>query len=452
MSACPDYEDIKRLAQELGRPAETLIALAPNNDPFYRGLPSNKSGGEWFAEIWATYEFKHLRRAHYVLSSQPHGSIRLPNGKIYENTLLCWHLLCHAAKHCRYLNLSNGQTLIDRRNPDALIFEESDEESADPQVDVAGAWRIVLMNLPQLPAPPRLRLSATEPRQRYLVEVWVEKSGDLDDVLVPLCQEYSANLIPAKGEQSLIAREAAIERYVADGRPVRVLYLSDFDPGGQSMPLAVARKLEFAIRNNDLDLDVQVRPIALTAEQCMAYRLPRTPIKETEARRATFEDRYGEGATELDALEALRPSVLRQIVEKEIQRYRDASLVHRFSQAVQPVNERMRDATESVLTSYSDDLKAVRAAYEDLEKRVESWQSTTAELWQRIADDLAAAAPSIGDVDWPEAVEGAEQADPLFDSRRSYVQQIDRYKAHQGRPTERRERRRRRNGAAEIQP
>ena len=79
------------------------------------------------------------------------------------------------------------------------------------------------------------------------------------------------------------------------------------------MPVAVARKIEFEIRSNDLDIDIQVRPIILTHKQCKKYRLPRTPIKETERRAAHFEARFGEGATELDALEALHPGELHGI-------------------------------------------------------------------------------------------------------------------------------------------
>ena len=35
---------------------------------------------------------------------------------------------------------------------------------------------------------------------------------------------------------------------------------------------------------------------------------------------------------------------------------------------------------------------------------------------------------------------GDEDEDPLFDSRRKFVEQTDRYKRHQGKPTERRAR------------
>jgi hypothetical protein len=37
--------------------------------------------------------------------------------------------------------------------------------------------------------------------------------------------------------------------------------------------------------------------------------------------------------------------------------------------------------------------------------------------------------------EWPEPRDGDEDPDPLFDSIRDYVDQIDRYKEHQGKPT-----------------
>jgi hypothetical protein len=46
-------------------------------------------------------------------------------------------------------------------------------------------------------------------------------------------------------------------------------------------------------------------PLALTLAQVQQYRLPRIPIKESDRRKPGFEDTYGEGAVELDALEAL---------------------------------------------------------------------------------------------------------------------------------------------------
>src|SRR5262245_44093283 len=99
--------------------------------------------------------------------------------------------------------------------------------------------------------------------------------------------------------------------------PVRILYLSDFDPGGRSMPKATARKVEFAIAKHDLDVDLQLIPVALSPEQCRQYRLPRTPLKDTERRKNRFEQIFGVGATELDALEALHPGELARLLEAE---------------------------------------------------------------------------------------------------------------------------------------
>ena len=41
-------------------------------------------------------------------------------------------------------------------------------------------------------------------------------------------------------------------------------------------------------------------------------------------------------------------------------------------------------------------------------------------------------------MEWPEPKEGDEDDDPLFDSARDYLTQIDSYKKFQGKPTSRR--------------
>jgi hypothetical protein len=93
------------------------------------------------------------------------------------------------------------------------------------------------------------------------------------------------------GEGSETACRAAIRRAIDAKKPLRILYISDFDPGGRSMPLAVARKIEFWINTKEIDLDAAVEPLALLPEQVEHYRLPKVPIKETERRSANFEKR-----------------------------------------------------------------------------------------------------------------------------------------------------------------
>ena len=94
------------------------------------------------------------------------------------------------------------------------------------------------------------------------------------------------------------------------------------------MPKAVARKVEFTIAKLNLDVDLQLIPLALTPEQCREYRLPRTPIKETERRKDKFESIFGVGATELDALEALLPGELARLLNAELDNWLDTGLAH----------------------------------------------------------------------------------------------------------------------------
>src|SRR5262249_32910956 len=140
-------------------------------------------------------------------------------------------------------------------------------------------------------------------------------------VLLPLANRYGLNVVTASGEISAIACRQLVERASAAKRPVRILYVSDHDPAGQSIPVAMARKVEYELDRRQERLDIQVRPVALAHEQCAAYGLPRAPIKETERRAAKFEEQFGAGATELDALEALHPGELERILVREIRRY-----------------------------------------------------------------------------------------------------------------------------------
>ena len=67
-----DYDGLKTLARQIGRPVKDLLALTPGNDPFYAGVPYRRREGEWFSTLWDRFQFPdgvHLRRIHYVLVS-----------------------------------------------------------------------------------------------------------------------------------------------------------------------------------------------------------------------------------------------------------------------------------------------------------------------------------------------------------------------------------------------
>jgi hypothetical protein len=447
------------MSAELGRPAHTLIALAADNDPFYI-TPARRAAAEWFAELWERLGAgagMHVRRFHYLIVSQE-TPIEMVDGVQYENTTNCWTYLAQASRDARFLRLVPAEHFVDRRNDEPIIHVQNvcDTDAAMTMECTAPhvaeeAVPSVLFAEADMPTVPFLHLTSPTISQRFHVELWCEKTG-ANSVLEPLARRYGCNLITGAGELSAIACDNVVERARVSGRPVRILYISDFDPAGRSMPIAVARKIEFALRTNKLDLDIQVRPIALTHEQCKKFRLPRTPIKQTERRITHFEARFGEGATELDALEAVRPFELRKIVKREIERYHDPDLDDRIRGTAAEIRAEIDDIKAQIEEEHRDELDTLESAWaeiiaegealaaemearrEDLQAKIERWKeraNPTSEL-------LAEQAPDLTEVEWPEADEGNEDADPLFDSTRSYVKQIDRYKQHQGKPTERR--------------
>lgn len=424
-----DYSEIKQLANELGCRTSDLLALSPSNDPFAASMPHRKAAAEWFMERWAELGWApglHLRRGHYRLISLETTVLR-PCGRPYLNTQGCWQFLISASLAARYLGLIPCDALIDRRNPAPRIYANT--SSAEPAVQVRGGepnfgYLADSLNLPFLTS------EGFYPEQRYLVELWIEKST-MNDIVEPLARKLKFNLVTGNGETSEIQVQRMVDRAIAAGKPTRILYASDFDPAGRSMPVAAARKIEHALASRGLDLDITVQPIVLTPQQCQRYRLPRTPIKETERRAAKFEARFGEGATELDALEALHPGELANIVEAEVCRYIDPTLPRRVYAAQREIEQRLSAIESEIRERY--DVAALEERYRDLCDELSELEDDAGDIWHRMAEDLAEAAPLVDSDDLPLPRPADEDPDPLFDSKRDPLTQLDHYHTWQGR-------------------
>lgn len=317
-----DYSFLKSLAFRSGLSSKDLLALSPQNDPFYVGARKQRQKGEWFAAIYLAMGSPprcHIRRVHYWLVTT--NAVPKPNGKPYQNTQNDWGLLTLAAKYARYLGLVPIENIIDRRNPEPIIHAEHWNHLKPSDVrDSIDEASIIESIVSQFWC---FNPSKTQP---YMVECWAEKST-MNDVLVPVCEEYGLNLVTGLGELSITAVYLLAKRIVECQKPVRIFYISDFDPAGESMPLAVSRKIEYFARNYAelAQSDIKLIPLMLTAEQCQTYNLPRTPIKDTEKRKDKFEERHGVGATELDAMEALHPGTMREIIVSAVEPFFDRS-------------------------------------------------------------------------------------------------------------------------------
>jgi hypothetical protein len=429
------YTDIKALAREIGCSVHDLLALAPSNDPFYAGIPYRDRAGQWFAEIWERFGFTegvHLRRIHYVLISQT-SPVLTPDGTPYLNTADDWKYLGVGSLAARYHKLVPAEAFIDRRNPNPKLYAKAGASGGAPWAMLGGARPDFGGSLPEEIDLPALYPCGFRANQAFLVEIWVEKSTQ-DDILDPLAQRLGCNLITGVGEMSEVAARNFVGRAADCRKPTRILYVSDFDPKGREMPVSLARKIEFILRDAELDLDIELHPIALTPDQCEQYRLPRAPIeKRGNGHADRFEQRFGEGATELDALEALHPGELAKIVKQEVCRYIDPTLDSRVWAAEHEAYAEVGDIEDAVHDNYRDRIDAFQQRYDTIREDLDALSNDGHELWSVIASDLRDQAPSFTTDDLPEPRDPEPIEAPLFSSKRSYLEQLDHYRVWQRR-------------------
>jgi len=321
----------------------------------------------------------------------------------------------------------------DRRNGKPLIFFELPE--GEPFIQIAGVFDSFDLELPDFPDLPSYEVENFHQSQKYHVEVWAEKST-MNDILEPLCNRTKSNLITGVGEMSITSVQWLFDRLQNYQKPCRILYVSDFDPAGRSMPVAVSRKIEKFMYDSGNAQDVRLFPLVLTQGQCIEYQLPRTPIKESEKRAAAFEGRFGEGATELDALEALHPGKLARILSKAIGAYRDPHLAGEVSYREYQLSEELESIKNSIASRHYSEIEQVRGEYRKLQaefqERVSGISQRVSSLWQAITEEMQEKAPDIDDYPLPEPEEAEEIGESLYDSNRGYFDQLQHYKQFQG--------------------
>lgn len=329
----------KAAARQLGIPrnsAKELRVLTADNDPFYAGMPYQKANAEWFAGMLDRFGLQlgaHMRRVHYrmITSREP---VTLPDGTPYLNTDAHWSRLLAASAHARILGLVDPESMVDARNDPVIENALPWQAPSEPRILQAFA-RYVLpelpygLNVPDIPDFDNLGSVEAElygpsiggywfhpgEEQPVMIEVWCEKSTQAD-ILKPLCDELHLNYLEGTGHESITQHVIFLRRAQQHGSAAHILYVSDFDPGGENMPVAAARQLQFWMEKLEIDVKVSVDPLVLTHEQCVEFELPRIPLKKDLPGKTRWEERYGEGATELDALEALHPGELARIIRR----------------------------------------------------------------------------------------------------------------------------------------
>jgi hypothetical protein len=451
---CPrGYDDIKQLARHFQCPITEILALSTHHDPFYAGQPGRRTKAGWFAQIWQQVALAtaHLRRIHYRLVSLDPPILK-PDGMPYANTERDWILLQEASKAARCLGLVPADAISDARNPDAWVPMGFYDHRARPQPEVTWDAPQLYWALPAMPSfSPRFWTPLPTPMltgydyndaaQPFHIEIWIEKST-MNDILEPLAHELFFVLSPAVGFTSITRTLDVLKRIAEAGKPTRIFYISDYDPAGQHMAPSVARQLEFWLERYAPGAEVKLQRLVLTRDQVAHYTLPRIPIKDSDARKAHFEAQHGEGAVELDALEAVVPGELERIIREALAPYRDPDLAAAYGardrQTRREVARAWHNHSATVrenLRTLQDDVTTVlehfEAEYEDLRER----QAQALAPYQDRLHDLAATARALVQTFDPSlpACPASGRTPPeephwLFDSQRDYLTQMAYYR------------------------
>jgi hypothetical protein len=445
----------KVLLQRGKRRLSDLVALSEKRDPFCAGTPGQVKLAGWFHGIWHQYvtsAHAHLRRIHYLLISQ--ADPRKADGTPYLNTEAHWQILQEASTYARYLGLVDPRAIEDHRNPEPhlpVIWEQGEYEPRRGWDMEALQWELPTIDTDLVaalaflfPEPQIAGYDYSVAHQGYHLEVWIEKST-MNDVLLPVMRRYGAVLVTSVGFQSITSAVQLItQRVKRDGKPTRLFYISDFDPAGDRMPVALARQIEWWLHEYAPGADIKLTTLALTREQVQHFQLPRVPIKDTDQRKSGFEERHGEGAVELDALEALHPGELGRLVRAALAPYLDDTLSERLEETAEDAQAAAEAQWLAQSQPWRDKLTQIQDEAEEIYREV---QDALERLSEVVEPRLAPLRHKLRDLEWtvmqamdafapdlPARQQAEEVAEHetlwLYDSQRVYMEQLRAYKSH----------------------
>lgn len=449
---------LKQLAAESRVRLQDLLVMAPQNDPYNCGGRAQIEQGKWFAEWWnRLMETRgHIRKFWYKAVSQ-REPILMPDGRTLTNTESNWQKFQTYSKYARYLGFIDPLMIVDHRNPEPHLFAPEPVEAGNPEWEIEDWGGFSLPKIStrlwhdfSLPDAHVGGYFYRDGEQPCLNELWVEKST-MDDDLIPVCRRLGVNLITSTGFQSVTNAIACYSRaaeWAALGRPVRIFYLSDFDPAGDCMPLTVSRQLEFWREQYGPDVDVALTPLGLTKAQVEEYGLPTIPIKDSDKRRDGFLERYGvDGAVELDALEAIHPGVLAELVADAVAPYRDDDLEIACIDADVEATELVNDEWEAYLALHREaaeelgrEAEAIVEEFEpELRKFAEAFNERMNPVREKAEQLEAAVHHAIDNCDLqiflpPRPIADIvppDESNWLFSSGRKFAEQLARYRKHQ---------------------
>lgn len=381
-------------------------------DPFR--ADTRRWQAEWFAQQFHHFypgKNCHLRGLHYRCFAA--GNLEKPKGGTYQNTHLDWLWLVRASGDARWLGLVPFERIFDGKNEEPIVIERPKK-----------AWQMVCRAGSDLSIPSADDLSIEADiedmvaRQPFTLAIYGEK-GSLYDIAEPICQRFGADLYLPSGDLSTTHIHRMAKQAVEDRRELILFTLTDCDPCGYNMAIAVARKLQALQCGLFPNLKYRLIRIAIDPGQAAELDLPSTPLKPKEqARGERWREKFGRGQTEIDAALALCPDDLRNIIEKAMLPFFDETLEERTKAAL----EEWREAAESEIEDrVGDDLEAIRDEYGD---RIDGYNETLGEINDRL--DEARSRVSLPRFEAPRPiVKDHDCAGAIIDSEWSWLKQTE---------------------------
>ncbi|MCB0094304.1 MAG: hypothetical protein KDE46_01235 [Caldilineaceae bacterium] len=181
---------------------------------------------------------------------------------------------------------------------------------------------------------------ATQPNR---VEVWVEKDA-MVGVIESICRPLDVAFFSCRGYTSQSEMWAAAQRvqeYIEQGQTPIILHLGDHDPSGIDMTRDIVNRLETFMG------ELEVNRLALNYNQVEEHRPPPNFAKEKDTRFKAYYAEFGPSSWELDAL---NPTVVRDIIVPVVEQFRDPDL---WKQA-QELETEQRALLEAAAESWED--------------------------------------------------------------------------------------------------
>jgi len=185
--------------------------------------------------------------------------------------------------------------------------------------------------------------------QPYSIVILLEKEA-LAEIVWQVASYYNVPVFPTRGYSSWSMFHDKLREFAKKypDKPIVMLVFGDYDPSGLDISRDYVGKLEFLGIYPDI-----IQRVALTRDQVTKYQLPSLPIKGEDPRTEKFRRKYGDNVVELDAL---KPSLLRSMVNEAILKYLDIEAFKKDMVVEAKEKENLQFLIDHVIETHLNDI------------------------------------------------------------------------------------------------